>query len=109
MHMSNAALPPTQPAIPASAKDHQLFPLYQQHRSFCSNHLIEASSWDGWLYQHEANMRNEDAAKHPRYPAFLDWMHETKAGGRPCCPSEDLPRGLVFPLNFYFWLDGGRW
>ncbi len=102
MHISKAALPPIQPYISEKDKTHPLFKLYEQHRSSCSSLLIEASSFEGWLYQYERNLASDAAAKRPEYPAFLAWCRETKSGSRKC------PVGM-FPHNFYFWIDGGRW
>lgn len=38
----------------------------------------------------------------PEFGAFTAWMRETNASNRSC------PVG-VFPQNFQFWLEGGRW
>lgn len=36
------------------------------------------------------------------YQEFMNWMRANKGGSRPC------PAG-VFPHNFNFWKEGGRW
>lgn len=102
MDISAAAMPPIQPNISASDREHPLFPLYQQRRNFCSNNLIQANAFDGWLYQYEQNLLNESASRHSDYPAFLEWMRANKGGGRQC------PAGS-FPHNFNYWREGGRW
>lgn len=102
MEMSKAALPPRQPAITDRDRAHPLFPLYQQHRSACSRLLVEASAFRDWLFQYERELQNNACAKHARFPDFLDWMQANQGGARRC------PAG-VFPHNFNFWLEGGRW
>ena len=102
MNMSKAAIAPKQPSISKKNREHPLFCLYEQHRSFCSNNLVEADSFEDWLYQYERNLVNEQASKHPEYPNFLNWMRENKGGAREC------PAGS-FPHNMYFWINGGRW
>jgi len=109
MTISAAALPPIQPALPKGIEAHPLFPLYEQHRTFCSNSLIQAQDWEGFLYQYEQNLITENAMKDPSYPEFLAWCKEARSGARPCFPSEALPGGLKFPANFRFWQYGGRW
>lgn len=101
--MSPAALPPIQPALTATDRQHPLFPLYESHRSFCSNNLLEAQAFADWLYQYNRNLESNAAVNDPRYPEFLTWMRENKGGARRC------PINNIFPHNFYFWCNGGRW
>ena len=100
--ISKAALPPRQPSISAQDRAHPLFSIYQRHRSAMSNLLVEASSFSDWLYQYEENLRSQVEKSDPRYPEFLAWMRTAKGGARRC------PAG-VFPHNFHFWAEGGRW
>lgn len=109
MDMSPAALPPIQPSWPKGQDTHPLMQSYRQHRAFCAQKMIQATSWDDFLAQHETQLKNEVAAAHPQYEEFLAWCREVKSGRRPCCPNKDNPKGLCFPNNFYYWLDGGRW
>lgn len=102
MNMSKAALPPRQPPISDRDRAHPLFPEYQRHRSSAAINLIEASSFQDWLYQRERNAADAAAADHPDFPAFQAWMRQHKGGARRC------PAG-AFPDNFKFWLEGGRW
>lgn len=109
MDISPAALPPIPAHYTKADEAHPLFGLYRQHLNGCARLLIAASDFRDWLYQYEMNQRNEAAAKRPEYPAFLGWMRAEKAGRRKCLPTADLPEGLSFPHNFYFWIEGGRW
>jgi hypothetical protein len=102
MDMSPACTAPRQPPISEKDREHPLFALYSQHRSACNRLLVEASAFRDWLFQYERDLVNSKAASDPRYPAFLDWMQGSQAGARKC------PAG-VFPHNFYFWIEGGRW
>jgi hypothetical protein len=102
MDISVAALPPRQPTISYADKKHRLFPLYEKYRNFCSEDLITASAFRDWLHQHNIEQVGDEAAKHPRYFEFLAWMQTEQGGARKC------PAG-VFPYNFYFWLEDGRW
>ena len=102
MDISAACTAPVQPAISKQDREHPLFPLYMQHRSFCSRNLIEASRFCDWLYQYEQERRTNDARQHEQFPAFLAWMTATKGGSRQC------PAGN-FPHNFAYWREGGRW
>lgn len=100
--ISPAAMPPIQPALTDMDRAHPLFPLYQQHRTFCSNNLIEASAFSDWLYQYNRTLESDNAVNDPRYPEFREWMNANQGGARRC------PVG-IFPHNFYFWCNGGRW
>jgi hypothetical protein len=102
MDMSKAALAPRQPVITDRDRAHPLFPIYSQHRSACARLLVDASSFRDWLYQYESELQRCNAATHPRYPVFLEWMITHQGGARKC------PSG-AFPHNFHFWLEGGRW
>lgn len=102
MDISRAATPPRQPEILHAERAHPLFPLYAQHRTFCSNQLVQVDCFRDWLSQYERNLQNEVAAKHPRYSAFMAWMVANQGGARRC------PAGS-FPHNFEFWRSGGRW
>lgn len=101
--MSKAALAPIQPTISDKDRAHPLFPKYAIYRAGMSNKLLEADSFQGWLFQREQQASHDAITKHSRFPEFQRWMGATKAGGRPC------PGNLTFPQNFLFWLDGGRW
>ena len=109
MDISAAALPPPPAHYTKADEAHPLFPLYRQHLAACARLLVAASDFDGWLYQREHERRTTVAKDHPDYSAFMAWMHEEQGGARPCLPSHDFPRGLIFPDNFAFWRDGGRW
>jgi len=100
--MSSAALPPRQPPVSEKDRQHPLFVLYSQHRSWCSSQLIEAPSFEDWFYQREQEMLRKSKTDDPRYPEFLEWMRENQGGARQC------PAGN-FPDNFDYWLNGGRW
>ena len=102
MNMSKAALPPIQPRISDKDRLHPLFNLYQQYRSSCSMNLIEANSFDNWLYQYNQNQVRDNAANDSQYPDFMKWMVQNQGGARKC------PAGN-FPNNFYYWIKGGRW
>lgn len=107
--ISQAALPPIQPPMPKGVASHPLYGAYLAHRTFCANNLIRAADWDGFCHQHEQARINGEAERHPQFQEFYDWMRATKAGGRKCLPSRDMPYGLSFPANFMYWLEGGRW
>jgi hypothetical protein len=102
MDMSRAATAPVQPHVSDRDRAHPLFPIYNQVRAACSRLLVQADSFRDWLYQYEHDLKRSAAAADPRYPRFLDWMQREKGGARKC------PAG-VFPHNFYFWIEGGRW
>lgn len=108
-HISKAALPPIQPPISAADRQHPLFPVYQQYRSSMSNLLVEASAFRDWLYQYEREQRETVFTQHPRFKEFQRWMVAAQGGRRPCCPTKDNPGGVMFPANFQYWLNGGRW
>lgn len=73
-----------------------------QHRNFCANNLITATSWDGFVYQHERDRLDNDYKAHPKFLEFQQWMRDNRAGARKC------PAG-AFPANFEYWLTGARW
>lgn len=98
MNISPACLPPRQPLITEQDRAHPLFREYQAHRASMSQLLVEAPSFSNWLYQREQQTKSDTAVA----PQFFAWMRQNKAGARRC------PAG-VFPDNFKFWLDGGRW
>lgn len=102
MDMSKAALPPRAAHFTTKDEGHPLFPLYRQHLSSCRRLLIQASDFRDWLSQYERELVNQKAASDPRYPAFLEWMTKNQGGARTC------PAGM-FPHNFNFWNEGGRW
>lgn len=102
MDMSKAAIAPRQPIITEADRKHPLFPIYNEYRAGCSRMLVQASHFKDWLSQYERELVNAKAASDPRYSKFLDWMIDNKGGARKC------PAGM-FPHNFYFWLEGGRW
>lgn len=106
MHMSKACLPPIQPSISEADRAHPLFGLYQQHRSFCSDNLIEASSFGDWLYQYEQDQIHKGFEAHPRFKEWQQWMWTNQGGAKGRGP-KDVPN--VFPHNFRAWLDGARW
>lgn len=103
MDMHAAAMAPRQPHISEQDRRHSRFAEYSAYRASMSRLLVEASSFPDWLYQQERQARDNEIVTHPRYSAFLTWMRETRGGARKC------PAGNVFPANFLYWLDGGRW
>jgi hypothetical protein len=109
MDMHAAALPPRSGSYTKHDEAHPLFPLYRQHLSSCARLMIDASDFQDWIYQHNRQVEDEAAARHPRFAEFQAWCREVKAGARKCCPTKDNPGGLCFPHNFRYWLDGGRW
>ena len=102
MDMSPACTMPPQPSISAADREHPLFPLYSQYRSFCNAKMIECNTFANWLYQYEQDLRFKEIEKHPRFAEWQAWMQANKGGARKC------PAG-VFPHNFHYWLEGGRW
>lgn len=98
--MSPAAEPPRQPPISEADKKHPRFAEYMIYRGAMIRQLVEASSFPDWLRQAERD--TGELMLDPRYPEFLQWMRDNKGGRRPC------PVG-VFPANFRYWLQGGRW
>ena len=102
MDISAAALPPRSPHISAKDRTHPLFPIYDEYRRGMSRLLVEASDFSDWLYRYERDIQFAEIEKHPRMPEFQQWMRDNKGGARRC------PAG-VFPHNFNFWLEGGRW
>jgi hypothetical protein len=107
--MSPAALPPRQPPIRAKDREHPLFPAYMQHRNGMANKLVEALSFDGFVYQHNREQAEVPFLQHPRRAEFVAWCRQTQSGRRKCCPTKGNPNGLIWPANFQYWLDGGRW
>lgn len=103
MHMSAAAFPPIHGEITDQDRTHPRFAEYSRWRASMSRQLVRADGFKDWLYQQEQNEMRDRWAAHESYPDFLAWMRETKAGGRKC------PAGSYFPVNFQFWLEGGRW
>lgn len=101
--MSSAAIAPRQPAVSQQDRGHPWFPIYQRYRSSMTVQLVEASSFEDWKYQREREIEHDEIASHARFPEFLAWMRENRGGARKC------PSGNVFPNNFLFWLEGGRW
>lgn len=102
MDISPAALPPRQPQVTDADRADPLFPEYARWRAAMATQLVEADSFADWKRHRAQEAYRDDAAEHPRYPEFLQWMRQTKAGGRPC-------PGGAFPANFNYWLAGGRW
>lgn len=100
--MSKAALPPRQPAIRKADREHPWFPIYQQYRSAMSAQLVEASAFADWKRSKEAETRMQVWTDHPRLAEFQAWMTANQGGARPCAAG-------IFPNNFIFWLEGGRW
>ena len=102
MDMSAAALPPRSGIALPRDRQHPLFPLYEQHRASCQRLMIDASDFRDWLSCYERELESDNAAKHPRFGEFQAWCREVQSGRRTC------PAGM-FPHNFRFWLEGGRW
>lgn len=100
--MSFAALPAKYGYASKEDKKHPLFPIYQQRRAACSRLMVNSSDFKDWLSCYENELVRARAANDPRYSKFLDWMIENQGGARKC------PAGM-FPHNFYFWCEGGRW
>ena len=109
MDMSAAALPAHSGRSNESDKTHPLYNEWRRFESGCTRLMIDGQNFSDWLYQREQNAMRDDWAKHPEFPAFQAWMRATKAGGRSCRPTKNLPHGLVFPENFKVWLTGERW
>lgn len=102
MNMSKAALPARYGHASAQDEKHPLFPIYQRYRSSMSCQLVNSEDFRDWLYSYEQNFICDNAAKHNDYPKFMEWMKANQGGARRC------PAG-VFPHNFNYWLNGGRW
>lgn len=102
MDMSKAALPARYGRASDQDEKHPLFPIYRNYRSSLSTQLVDCEDFSDWLYSYERNLENEAHAKHKQYPEFIEWMKINQGGARKC------PAG-VFPHNFQFWLNGGRW
>lgn len=109
MDMSKAALPPWRGRYSEKDVKDVLFPQYRQYLNFCAIKMINSSDFKDWKYQKRQAEISDEWGRHPQYQEFLAWMRGTKAGGRKCLPSKDLPNGLAFPSNFQYWLNGGRW
>jgi hypothetical protein len=102
MNMSKAALP--QRYGQASAEDHKhpLFPIYRQYRASMTMLLVNSEDFRDWLHKYKQNEINLNFTRHKQYPNFMTWMKFNQGGSRKC------PAG-VFPHNFNYWLNGGRW
>lgn len=100
--MSKACLPPIQPHISDKDRAHPLFATYMQHRIFCSNSLIQASSFQDWLFQRQRDASMKAWEQHPRFTEWQRWMWENKGGTPGRNPA-------AFPKNFEMWLEGARW
>jgi len=109
MDMSKAAAPPKGAVYSNADRSHPLFSAYMAHVTFCAQKMLDASEFRDWLFQRQQQELHATWVGHEQYPAFLAWMQETKAGGRPCLPNEALPKGLAFPHNFIAWMEGTRW
>lgn len=102
MDMSKAALPAKYGYASKADESHPLFPIYREYRSSCSRLMVNSSDFRDWLSCYERELINQKAANDPRYSKFLDWMVVNQGGSRKC------PAGM-FPHNFNYWLEGGRW
>ena len=102
MNMSKAAMPPRYGRATEADEKHPLFPIYRQYRASMTILMVDSSDFRDWLFQYEQNQIAENAAKRPEYADFMKWMKANQAGARKC------PAG-VFPHNFYYWIEGGRW
>lgn len=109
MDMSKAAMPAISGRANEADKSHPLYNEWRKYEAGCARNMINGQNFRDWLYQREQNEMRDDWAKHAQYPAFLSWMKSTKAGGRACRPTKDMPGGLNFPENFKVWIDGERW
>lgn len=102
MNMSKAAMPARYGRATVQEEKHPLFPTYQQYRSGMSKLMVDSVDFSDWLFSYERQLEADNAAKHAEYPEFMKWMKINQGGARKC------PAG-VFPHNFYFWINGGRW
>ena len=102
MDISKAALPARYGKASKQDEKHPLFPIYQRYRAGMSAQLVNSEDFSDWLYSYEQNLYRESFTKHVDYPKFMEWMKANQGGARKC------PAG-VFPHNFNFWLNGGRW
>lgn len=109
MDISKAALPPQGPVYSEKDRKHPSFSAYMAHVTFCQQKMIDAPRFDDWVYQREQEAQRTQWTKHERYEEFREWMVANQGGARPCLPTEDLPKGLIFPQNFMCWLEGVRW
>ncbi len=100
--MSKAASPARYGRASAQDEKHPLFPIYRTYRSSMSQLMVDSVDFSDWLFSYERNLEAENAAKHEKYSDFMKWMKSNQGGARKC------PAG-VFPHNFYFWMNGGRW
>lgn len=102
MDMSKAASPSRYGNASKADEKHPLFSLYRQYRSNMSRLMVNSEDFRDWLYNYEQNLIRDNAAKHPKYQEFMIWMKVNQGGARKC-------KAGVFPHNFYYWLEGGRW
>lgn len=102
MDMSKAALPARYGKASKQDERHPLFSIYRQYRSSMSAQLVNSEDFRDWLYSYEQRLIRDNAAKHNDYPKFVEWMKANQGGARKCSAG-------VFPHNFNFWLNGGRW
>jgi hypothetical protein len=109
MDMSAAALPPRHGPVFPSDTSHPLYPEYRAYRNNMTRLMVEAAGFRDWLVCRQSEENRDSWARHPEYPDFIAWMRQTRAGGRHCRPTKDMPYGLAFPENFKVWLTGERW
>ena len=102
MYMSKAALLPRYGNATAEDHNHPLFPIYRQYRASMTMQLVNSEDFRDWLHTYEMNQKLDEFTKHNEYQNFMTWMKANQGGARKC------PAG-VFPHNFTYWLNGGRW
>lgn len=100
MDMSAAALPPRYIPINEVDRRHPRFNEYVRWRSAMSQLMVEANTFENWLYQTEFQEMCEKWQKHPEYRNFMKWMRDNQGGARG---------SRSFPENFRYWLNGRRW
>ncbi len=94
MDMSASALPPRLPAVSPATRVHPLFSKYHEYRQSRIRLMIDCEEFSDWLACYQREGRDDEAAQHPEFPKFQQWMRANKGGARRC-PAETSPRTSI--------------
>ena len=90
------------PSIDPKDRENERFPIYNKYRNACIKHDIECEGFATWLALNERLEKDKTFSANSQFSGFRQWMVAEQGGSRRC------PAG-IFPENYLFWVNGGRW